>query len=133
MAVRFHDAESLVQEHLAAELPGVHVADAPPKESTTGQFIKILRTGGSRMGRVVDQPILVVEAYADTPSAAWDLAEDARQSLEGMKAAFRVNPRVYKVAEVSGPANLPDPAHAGLSRYTQTIQLSIRYQAGATP
>jgi len=128
MAVRFHDAESLVIEHLSAVLQSIHVGDAPPEESTTGRFVKVIRTGGTRLSRVVDQPILVVEAYAATPAAAWELAEDARQALEGMKAAFRVNPRVYKVAEVSGPANLPDPAHAGLSRYTQTVQLSIRYQ-----
>lgn len=87
-------------------------------------FIRIYRTGGPRTGLVVDGAQLTVESWAPTVAQAAANAAIVRAHLNAL-AEERTTPAIYRVDELSGPGELPDPASAS-RRVTWTVVVLVR-------
>jgi len=104
----FPDAEALAVTYLKAKMPGVTVATKVPNPRPS-KLIKVTRVGGSKLRLNADSPVLAFECWGSTTVEASDLAKYARAYVNAM-AGEKVNGVwVYKVREVGGPANFPDP------------------------
>jgi hypothetical protein len=126
--VLFPDAEQLVCDWLPAQLtansrtaPVVTRVPSP----RPAEFVRVLRAGGPQLNRVQDQPTLVIEAWAARESLAASLAELARGLLKSLEGQRVGGVMVYRVAEVGGPVNLPDPDSAQ-ARYVLTLSMLLR-------
>lgn len=91
-------------------------------------FLRLDRTGGPRQTLVSDAAQVTVESWAASEAAAHDLAQLARAVLHTLPGTVVDGVAVYRVDEVSGPANLPDPL-SDQARYSQTFAVHVR---GAT-
>lgn len=109
------DVEAANIAYLAGVLPpGVVVATRVPRSSRGEEafpalMVRVTRTGGQRWSVAHDGPTILVECWAATSTAAWDLAGTARDALISLD-----NTRIGDVwlsyrAEAGGPVNYPDP------------------------
>ncbi len=122
-AVLFGDTAATVITVLNAALtPPVSGKVPNPRPPT---FITVRRTGGVRLNRVADDATVVVEAFAATDTAALDLAQLARQALHAARGTVVGGTVLYRIEELSGPAELPDPI-SEQSRVTQTFTVATR-------
>lgn len=125
------DAEQLVCDWLQPELSargrdvpvGTRVPSPRPAE-----FVRVIQSGGERPNLVQDRPTLLVEGWAASESAARSLTELARGLIRSMPGQQIDGVMVYRVDELGGPTNLPDPDSAQ-SRYTITLSLLLRASA----
>lgn len=127
-AVIFGDAAAVAIGYLRAELglyAEVHKDIPDPRPA---KFVTVRRGGGIRRSVVSDQPLLLVECWAETSEDAHDLAQMCRGLLYAMRGTVQGDLAVYRVDEVGGPADLPDPL-SNQSRYTFTVQVHLRCQA----
>lgn len=118
----FDDVEQALIELLTSAL------DVPvsTRKSHSPRFIRLFRTGGSRVSRISERAQITVEAYAQTESAASGLLQQARSVIADL-AGRRVQGRGFKeITELGGPANLPDPTSPEHHRYTYTPVIHIR-------
>lgn len=123
-AVTFPDAVAVVLGRLRTTLPGLTFAhDVPVPRPPV--FIRILRTGGPRANLVVDGAQLTIESWASTAELASTNAEKVRAQLNALPEQRGVMPAIYRVDEMSGPAELPDPASAS-RRFTWSAIVAIR-------
>lgn len=94
--------------------------DAPvlPRVPATrpARFVVVRRTGGTARDVVIDDAQVTVESWGESDEDAHDLAQLCRGLLRA---------RQYRVAEVSGPGNLPDPL-SDQPRYSQTFLTAMR-------
>jgi hypothetical protein len=125
--VLFPDAEQVLCQWLAAALAAkgvtVPVVTSVPSKRPA-MFVRLMRTGGARHSVVTDAALITVESFAARESAASSLAQMCRAVLNaapGNVAAVTV----YKVREIGGPQNLPDPVTTQY-RYTQTFEVHLR-------
>ena len=123
----FPDAEQVLcdwlEPALAARGTAVPVTTRVPSPRPA-RFVRVIRTGGVRATLVTDAPQVTVESFAGTEAAAAALAQLCRALLNaapGQVAAAVV----YKVVELAGPQNLPDPLTDQI-RYTQTFEIHLR-------
>lgn len=125
----FPDVEGLLVAYLNAALAerdaGASASTRVPNPRPS-RFVRCQRVGGPVSSLfVVDTPLVVVEAWGRDDV-------DAQQLLSLTRALLHVLPdvdaRVYRVDELSGPGNLPDPL-SDQSRYTMTLSLSLRGDA----
>jgi hypothetical protein len=86
------------------------------------EFVTLRRTGGVRVGPVTDTPLVDFEAYAANDLKAQQLGERVR-GLISERTGIAAN--VYRVGEVGGLANLPDPDTTG-SRYVFKAEFRVR-------
>lgn len=125
------DAEQLVCDWLQPELAargrdvpvGTRVPNPRPAE-----FVRVVQSGGDRLNIVQVRPTLLVEGWASTESAARSLTELARGLIRSMPGQQIAGVMVYRVDELGGPSNLPDPDSAQ-ARYTLTLSLLVRATA----
>ncbi len=118
----FADAEALVRKYLADNLSGsVRVATKVPS-TRPDVFVRVWRTGGTAMNRIVDRPQITVQAWAKDSVAASKLAGECRQLL---LAASGHMPLVRAIEETSGIYYDPDPG-TNTDRYTFTHQITMR-------
>jgi len=94
-----------------------------PQQSAT-RFVVVRRTGGAATLRVFDRPLVVVETYAPFEGQAVEMLNEARAYLLALRGIER-SVNVYRVSEVGGPGNLPDPLRPKLARYTATFELHL--------
>jgi hypothetical protein len=120
----FDDAEALVVQHLTGVLTGVLVTTDVP-ENKPDTFLTVQRIGGIQQNRVMDGPLLVFQAWANTKADAYDLAKLARAYVFAMPGNSYSGTWVYKVSEVGGVGYLPDP-DSSLPRYQFTVQMRTR-------
>lgn len=118
----FDDATAIVIDFLASGLTE-RADDTPvlprvPTDRPT-RFVVVRRTGGVSHDRVIDDPQITVESWGASD-------EDAHDRLQLCRGLLLSRP--YRVAEVSGPGNLPDPL-SDQPRYSQTFLVALR---GAT-
>lgn len=127
----FPDVEGLLCSYLGAALASRGV-DAPvgtavpnPRPSA---FVRVQRTGGPVSPALfcMDAPMVVVEAWATDEVAAATLAALVRGLLHALPGQEDSATPVYRVDELAGPANLPDPNTPGMTRYTLTASLLVR-------
>lgn len=115
----FDDATEVVIDYLSDAL--VERADDTPvlprvPTDRPDRFVVVRRTGGVAHDRVIDEPQITVESWGTSD-------EDAHDRLQLCRGLLLARP--YRVAEVSGPGNLPDPISAHV-RYSQTFLVAIR-------
>lgn len=92
------------------------------------RFVRVVRVGGVADGLVIDDALLVVEAWAESDYESARLGQAARAVVRAMPGETIGGVTVYTVGEMSGLANLPDPA-SQQSRHTFTIEVSCRGSA----
>lgn len=89
------------------------------------RFVRVLRVGGVADGLVVDDALVVVEAWAGSAYESSALAQACRAVVHGMAGQVIDGVTVYTVTESGGLANLPDP-ESDQSRHTFTVEVSCR-------
>ena len=125
----FPDAVALVVDVLADEVGG-HVGNVVPSPRPT-QFVVVRRVGGTRRNLVADNATLTVECWAERPEYAHDLAQYCRAVIHTMPGQTFDGVAVYKVAELAGPADLPDPV-SDQPRYSFTVSVTVRGSVSAS-
>lgn len=119
--MRFPDVAVMVREFLLPHLSPVTVhTDVPSTRPPV--FVRVWRTGGAAVNRVVERPLITVQAWAASSVAASELAGDCRMLLLNGSPSM---PLVRDIEEVTGPYADPDPA-SGAPRCTFTVQYSVR-------
>lgn len=78
-------------------------------QSRPAKFVQVFRTGGPRHNLVVDGAQLTISCWADTDAEAADLASLVRAALLAIRSEVVGTVTFYKVDELAGPADLPDP------------------------
>ena len=119
--MRFPDAEALAITFLTSKVGVVPVASKVPA-TRPAKFVRVWRTGGASMNRILDRPILTVQAWAADTATASALAQDCREAFFD---DYTQMPLVRGVEEVSGVYFDPDPS-TGTDRYTFSVQLQVR-------
>lgn len=124
VALVFADMEQAVVDALDAIV-------APPVSTTIPAtrpplYARVLRTGGTRT-LVIDHAQITVETFGRRESTASAFASDVRAALAALAGTTVGDVQVYKVEELAGPANLPDPT-TGDARYTQTVVIHGRIE-----
>lgn len=89
------------------------------------KFVTVRRQGGVAVNPVTDGALLTVEAWAEDEYDAEALLQAVRRKLHEWPYATQGPHAVYRVIEVGGPANLPDP-DSEQPRYTMLVQVLIR-------
>lgn len=124
--VTFPNTVAVVLTRLRAALPALtFVHDVPTTRPPT--FIRIYRTGGPRTNLVVDGAQLSIESWAADSATAATNAALVRAQLNYLAEQPSVTPPIYKVEELSGPAELPDPVSAS-RRVTWSVIVHLRSQ-----
>lgn len=126
--ITFPDAVALVIGHLTDD-PTITVpvhkrvpADRP------ASFVTVQRVGGPA-GLVTDEAQVMIHCWGDNDEDAADLAIEVRGSLGTMRGAIVDGTQVYRVTELSGPADVPDP-DSDQCRMRWTVTIQVR---GTTP
>lgn len=123
--VVFPDATAVVLDHLHTEL-GVDVGSKIPNEfPDDGVFVLCRRLGGPRLNEVADNAMLGLEFYAATAEDSMDLAQLTRAQVHAMRGRVISGVTVYRVTEIGGPAELPDPL-SQRPRVVFTVQVAMR-------
>lgn len=120
-ALSFPDVEAMVRQFLEMKVAPVKVHTKVPS-TRSATFVRAWRTGGAATNRVLDQPLVTVQAWAPDSVAASKLAGDCREAILN---EYTQMPLVRRVEEVTGPYFDPDPS-TGIDRYSLTFQLSVR-------
>lgn len=120
----FPDSEALVQSFLAARTSPVPVVTKVPSKNRPALFVRCWRTGGPSMNRVLDQPIITVQAWGADSVTASELSSKCRQWLLADSGSM---PLVRGIEEVTGQYYDPDP-DTGIDRYTFSVQMKVRAQ-----
>jgi hypothetical protein len=90
-------------------------------------MVKVNRTGGPRLDLVREQAQVTFECWDAELQDAHDLAQLVRGLIWVMPGRYAAT-TTYKVGELGGLANLPDPATEN-PRYTFTVLITTRGQA----
>lgn len=118
--MNFPDIETLVGSFLRDRV-SVEVTSRVPKDRPA-KFVRVWRTGGAALNRVLDRPMITVQAWAPDDGQSFELANACRELIFNN---YTVMPLVRGVEEVTGLYFDPDPA-TGVDRYTFSIQLQAR-------
>ena len=88
------------------------------------RLVRLTRVGGPATSRIVDTPLLLLEAWAPTEKETQELLNDARALVlrtgRHMPGLF-----VRRAAEVGGPSMDPDP-DTDSPRWRCTVELTVR-------
>lgn len=121
--MKFHPAEKVTIDYLAALHPDTPVGRKAPPGATT--YIHVRRLGGTSTNIRTDAATLVFEVVAPLPSQAEDLMTEVREDVFQMKRRLLEAPRVNAVREISGPMDFPDPDRQDITRFTMTATVSL--------
>lgn len=123
-AIVFPDASKLIADHLRSVLVTVPVGTKIPNPRPA-TFVLVRRLGGVRRNLVTDEPLIGLECWAADDAAAQNLAQLARAHMGALVGVVLAGTTVYRVDEVSGPQDLPDPL-AVVPRYVQQFTVALR-------
>lgn len=127
----FPDVVAAVCEFLADELQDRAVTAAVgtvvPRPRPE-QLVRVRRIAGARRNLVVDSPQLSVECWAASEEAAHDLAQLVRALVHSMRGGTVGSTVIYHVAEIGGPALLPD-GETDTPRFVATYEIGTRGRA----
>lgn len=87
------------------------------------RFVRVWRTGGSSSSRVVDEPLITVEAWAASKGAAAELGSQVRDTL--LAAATRDALPLVRRIDAGAFYYDPDPT-SGADRYSFTVSMKVR-------
>lgn len=119
----FPDVEALLVRVLPA-LVGVPVATRVPTPRPAS-FVRVKRVGGPRRDYVTEEPLVVVECWAETEPDASDLGRRAQAHVFALGQTDSAGDYVRAVREVGGLQAFPDPVSKS-PRYQFTVQLQTR-------
>lgn len=125
----FPDASAVVVGHLRDSLAArgfpTPVGTRVPNPRPAGRLVVVSRTGGVAANLVVDEAMLTVDCWGDREQDAHDLAQLCRALVRAAAGSVLGGVAVYRVVEVGGPQNLPDPLSAS-PRYLFTLMVGLR-------
>lgn len=132
--VVFPDVVDIAVQHLTDQL-AIHeqtatVGSVVPNPRPD-ELVVVRRTGGTRLNLVADEPNITVECWARRAEDAHDLAQLCRAILHAMRASSVAGVPIYRVTDVGGPVDLPDPT-SNKPRYTFTVAIAARGWGSAT-
>ena len=127
-ALRPGDVEGAFVSLLAPAL-GVPVSTRTPNPRPVSH-VKVTRAGGNRWNLILERPLLIVECWAGTSVAAFDLAARAWQVLDGAEDTT-VNGVTFGSMALASPINMPDPDTSN-PRYQMTAQPFCRFIENAS-
>lgn len=115
------DAEALLVAFFTPLVTPTHVGTLIPK-TRPARFVRVWRTGGAALNRVIDRPQMTIKATVKgDKEAARELAQTLRTALFDGYTAIR---GVGTVEEIAGLYYDPDPT-TGDPAYTFTVALSV--------
>jgi len=131
----FPDVEDGIRVFLAAAFAArtgyttVKASCGTKPATLPAEFVHITRTGGPAE-LILDRAQITLEAYAKTGARAVAIVNLARgllhaASREGAMGALTV----YSVADFGGPYSDPDPNAPTFTRYSATLQVTVRGSA----
>lgn len=126
--VVFPDAELVCVSYLRAQLAargdttavGTVIPDPRPDS-----LVMARRLGGPRQTLVSDNAQIGIESWAPTAEAAHDRAQLCRALLLAMRGTTQQGAAVYRVGEIAGPGELPDPL-SNQPRYVFSVEVALR-------
>lgn len=118
--VKFLDVPKAVCNYLRASqlLAGLPIGTKVPT-TRPPEFIRVLRTGGTKETIRSEAAQITIEAWAQDESSASDILSAARAVLNA------ADSQLFGVREFGGPGNLPDPTTAQI-RFTMSFQIRAR-------
>lgn len=125
-AIVFPDASKLIADRLRTVLATVAVGTKVPNPRVV-PFVLVRRLGGVRRNLVTDEPLISLECWDADDAAAQNLAQLARAHMGALQGVVLDGTTVYRVDEISGPQDLPDPLSAQ-PRYVQQFTVALRGQ-----
>jgi hypothetical protein len=125
----FPDSVALVIDFLKDEVGGTVLNKV--SDPRLPQFVVVRRVGGVRRNIVCDAATLTVDCWAEQSEDAHDLAQYCRAVLHTLPGQQLDGVTVYKVDEVGGPADLPDPV-SDQPRYSFTVSVTVRGSVSAS-
>jgi hypothetical protein len=126
--VVFPDAVDVTRQHLLTRLAEFAVTCPVVREIPVDRpelWVRVLRTGGVVQTIVSDAAQLTVEVWADTVEVAHDTAQIVRGILLDRTRRVWDGVQVYRVAELSGPLDFPDP-DARQPRFVWSVVAQMR-------
>lgn len=120
----FADVVDLMLGVIAEAVPGIPAGTLVPNPRPPS-FVVARRAGGERTSVVVDTAVVTVEAWAATPAAAADLAEQCRAAIHAAEGTVVEGVPVYRVDDVGAPSDLPDPL-SDQPRYQLSVLVATR-------
>lgn len=121
----FPDVEALLTAWLRGQLTGVTVGNKLPNPRPD-PFVLIQRHGGLRQTVVTDAAQVGLECWAGRDYEAHDLLQQCRSLLlYQIPGQILSGYTVYRVDEVGGPSNLPDPT-SSMPRWVMELQVHVR-------
>ena len=124
MSLTLANVEAALVGYLATKV-AVPVSTRVPNPRPAS-FVRVQRTGGASQNLVQERPVVLVECWAATDTAAWALAAQAWGALSG-RGSFVHNAVEMSLANdeaVSSPVNYPDPSTSS-ARYQFTAELIV--------
>lgn len=126
--MNFPDVEQMFRDFLLDQMSGAVVIEI--QNPRPGEFLRVWRSGGGALNRVLERPIITVESWADDFTTAHDRLQEARTVLLNAGPAL---PLVRRMEEVSGPYRDPDP-DSNTPRYSMSLRPTVRsHRTPATP
>lgn len=128
--MKIRNAEAVVIAALKAQ-PAitVDVATRVPNPRPAS-FIRVNRIGGVQINMVQERPIILIECWGATETAAWLLCMTAHEALEG-RDPLEVNGVELMDREVTSPVNYPDPSTSS-PRYQFQLQTTINMEGSTS-
>lgn len=94
------------------------------------RFVTVRRVGGPRLLPMVDEATVQVDSWALRMDDAMDLASLVRAVMHGLRGRVVDGVTVYRVQELAGPSELPDP-DSDQPRVRQNFAVMLRGSAMA--
>lgn len=124
------DVEAALVGYLEPIL-GVRVATRVPNPRPASH-VRVGRAGGSRRNLAQENPLILIECWAPTSTAASDLASKAWGALDATCFEIDLAGAVWvSEASLGSPVNYPDPDAPGSSRYQFTASLVVNLKESA--
>lgn len=124
--VLFPDIEALLCTWLRTHLPETVTVCNKLPNPRPDPCVLVQRHGGTRYTVVTDAAQIGLECWAGTDAAAHDLLQQCRALLlYRLPGQILDGHTVYRVDEMGGPSNLPDPI-SSMPRWVMELQVHIR-------
>jgi hypothetical protein len=123
-AVSFPDSIQAIVDYLTDLHQTLPVGIRNPDDGDT--YIKVRRIGGVQTTRISEAGTFAIECYGPDDTSAFRLVGNVRRDVKAMQGTLVGDVLVYKVEEVGGPGDLPDPLAPTLTRYSFIVAVTLR-------
>lgn len=128
------DAEQSVLAHLRtvavgrqeSYMTGVTFGTRIDPGITPTKYVRIRRTGGITISPVAESPVIDVQVWHDDDKSRMLLAQLIRSLLYAARGSVAGGVTWYRVQDVLGPAQIPDPSDATKTIVMFTLEIGMR-------